>query len=218
MATRSLLAKNKFIFGIIVASFAVGVLLFACSTKPPTPSPEAQIQAAVAATLAAIPKATPYPLPTLAPVPTPFSMEGVFCEYGFCIGHPQDFYLLDQGATRQPPQPGTFGYGILFGYSQTLFIQMAWRTSDPNFDPQTMMRIILEETETLQGSLEAQLLGDLNVYYQPISTVTAALPFGGIAAWQCGGRDFSWKVYTPQDGMAPALMKQALEKFRCQSQ
>jgi hypothetical protein len=217
MTTRSFLIKNKLILFAQVASLVAGAILASCSTTP-TPSPDAQIRAAVAATLASIPSVTPYPIPTIAPSPTPYSLEGVFCEYGFCVGHPQDFYLIDQGATRQPPISNTYGYGILFGYSQTLFIQMAWTTSGPGFDPQLTMRYILEETETLQGSLDAQLIEKLNIFYQPITTVTASLPFGGIASWQCGGRDFAWKVYTPQDGMAPALLKQAIEKFRCQNQ
>jgi hypothetical protein len=217
MTTRNFWTKNKLFLLILTTFLATGVLLASCNTKP-MPSPEAQIQAAVAATLASIPSPTPYPVPTLAPSPTPYSLEGVFCEYGFCVGHPQDFFLIDQGATRRPPIANTYGYGILFGYSQTLFIQMAWTTSGPSFDPQKMMHFILEEQEALQGSLDAQLLGKINVYYQPITTVTASLPFGGIASWQCGGRDFAWKAYTPQDGMAPALLKQAIEKFRCQNQ
>lgn len=218
MATRSFWTKSKmFLLGL--ASFLVaGAILASCNTSP-TPSPDAQIRAAVAATLASIPTPSPFPTPTLAPSPTPFSLEGVFCEYGFCIGHPQGFYLMDQGATRQPPIPNAYGYGILFGYSQTLFTQIAWTTSGPSFDPQLTMRYILEEKDSMQGSLDAQLLGKLNVYYQPISTtVSTSLPFGGIASWQCGGRDFAWKVYTPQDGMAPALLKQAIERFRCQGQ
>jgi hypothetical protein len=211
MATRSF--WKKFVVTMLIAL----VTLSACGPTP-TANPQALIQAAVAGTLAAIPSQTPRPIPTEVPTPTPYSLEGIFCEYGFCIGHPQDFYLLDQGATRQPPVPNTYGYGILFGYSQTLFIQVAWTTSGPNFDPQVTMKYILEEKETLQGSLDAQLLGKLNVYYQPITTVSSALPFGGIASWQCGGRDFAWKVYTPQDGMAPTLLRQAIDRFRCQNQ
>jgi hypothetical protein len=217
MTTRNLIKKKKLLLFVPIVILIVSTILVSCNAKP-TPSPEAQIQAAVAATLASIPSPTPYPIPTTAPSPTPYSLEGIFCEYGFCIGHPQDFFLIDQGATKQPPIANTYGYGILFGYSQTLFIQMAWTTSGPSFDPQKMMHYILEEQEALQGNLDAQLLGKLNVYYQPITTVTASLPFGGIASWQCGGRDFAWKVYTPQDGMAPALLKQAIEKFRCQDQ
>lgn len=213
MATRNLRIENK----LLAANLAVALLLLvACSPKSPTPSPEMQIQAAVAATLAALPSATPYPVPTLAPVPTPYSLEGVFCEYGFCIGHPQDFSLMDQGATRVPPVASTYGYGILFGYSPSLFIQVAWTTSGPSFDPQTTMQLILEENETLQGNLEAQLIGALDVFYQPSNTITASLPFGGVATWQCGGRDFVWKVYLPQDGLAPGMLQQAAEKFRCQ--
>jgi len=216
MATR-IIFKKIFFFAFFTLLMIALLALTSCA-KAPTVSPEAQIQAAVAATLASIPKATPYPIPTTAPTVTPYSLEGVFCEYGFCIGHPQDFYLIDQGATKQPPIANTYGYGILFGYSQSLFIQVAWTTSGPNFDPQLTMKYILEEKETLQGSLDAKLLGKLNVYYQPITTISSALPFGGMAAWQCGGRDFAWKIYTPQDGMAPALLKQAIDRFRCQNQ
>ncbi len=193
-------------------------LLAACQLPQATPSPELQIQIAVASTLAAIPTNTPVPIPTAYPSPTPFSLDNLFCEYNFCIGHPPDVYLIDQGSTRQPPIASTYGYGILFGYGQSLFVQMAWTLSGPSFDPQTTMRFILEENEQMLGSMDAQLLGDLNVFYQPISTITASLPFGGIASWQCGGRDFVWKVYTPQDGVAQGLLRQALEQFRCEEQ
>jgi hypothetical protein len=186
----------------------------ACSAKA-TPSPQAQIDAAVAATLASIPTATAYPAPTQAPTPTPFSMDGVFCEYSFCLGHPADVYLIDDGARRSPPVPSGYNNGVLFGYTQTLFLQFTWRISDPNFDAQSAMKLVLEESESFQGNFDVQLVGALNVYYQPITTVTTVLPYGAIATWQCGGRDFIWKAYTPQDGMAPGLLKQTLEKFRC---
>jgi hypothetical protein len=209
---------KKFIFYNLVGLSLIALLTLTACGQTPTADPNAQIRAAVAATVASIPSATPYPIPTFAPTVTPYSLEGVFCEYGFCIGHPQDFYLIDQGATRQPPIANTYGYGILFGYSQTLFMQVTWTTSGPNFDPQLTMKYILEEKESLQGSLDAQLLGKLNVFYQPVTTVSSNLPYGGIASWQCGGRDFAWKVYTPQDGMAPALLRQAIDRFRCQNQ
>jgi hypothetical protein len=218
MITRNFIEFKPDIYFKCAIFFIMTALLITSCSLNPTPSPDAQIQAAVAATLASIPSPTPHPLPTTAPTPTPFSLEGVFCEYGFCIGHPQDFYLLDQGSTRQPPLASTYGYGIIFGYSQSLFVEMAWTTSGSSFDPQVTMRYILEEKESLQGNLDAQLMSRLNIFYQPITTVSTALPFGGIASWHCGGRDFAWKVYTPQDGMAPSLLKQALEKFRCQGQ
>jgi hypothetical protein len=200
---------------VLILIFTVSVALISCNANP-TPSVDAQIRAAVAATLASVPSPSPQPIPTIIPSPTRFSLEGVFCEYGFCIGHPKDLFLIDQGSTRQPPIPSTFGSGIIFGYSQTLFIEMAWTLSGSHYDPQQVMRLILEETENLQGNINAQLIDSRDVYFQSISTVTAALPFGGIASWQCGGRDFVWKVYTTQEGMASDLLKSSFEQFRCQ--
>lgn len=201
---------------LITTIFSAALILTACGGSP-TPSADAQIRAAVAATLSALPSASPYPSPMIFASATPFSIDNLFCEYGFCIGHPAELYLVDQGATRQPPLASVNGYGILFGYSQSLFIEIAWTTSNPNFDPQQTMQLILEEQENLQGSLQAQLYGKYNVYYQPITTITSSLPFGYIAAWQCGGRDFVWKAYAAQESQLPGLLNQAIEKFRCQA-
>jgi len=196
---------------VLIASLA----LAACA--PQGPDPQAQIGAAVAATLASIPTYTPYPTLTTAPTLTPLPLDGLFCEYGFCIGHPADVYLIDEGSTHNPPVPGVVTNGILFGYNLSLFMQLAWRVSDPNYDPQSAMKVVMEENQAFQGSLQPMLMGDLNVYYQPTSTVTDKLPFGGVATWQCGGRDFMWKVYTAQDNMAQGLLKQALARFRCKN-
>jgi hypothetical protein len=195
---------------ILIASIA----LVSCGVQK-TPDPKVQIDAAVAATLSSIPTYTPYPVPTPYPSPVPISLNGLFCEYRFCIGHPADIYLIDEGTTHRPPVAGAYSNGIVFGYNESLFMQLIWRVSDPNFDPQSAMQIIMLEGETFQGSLDAVLIGKFNVFYQPASTITTVLPFGGVAAWQCGGRDFIWKVYAPQDGMAQGLLKQSMEKFRC---
>ena len=199
----------------LIAAFIIILLLTSCNTPSiqPTPDPQTAIDEAVAATIAA---ATPYPIPTAYPSPTLIPLVGTFCEYGFCIGHPVEMVLVDEGATHKPPNPGTQSKGILYGYSETLFIQLNWQISDPNFNPQSAMALILEETQALQGNLDVLLIGKLNVYYQPSSTITPVLPYGAVATWQCGGRDFIWKVYTPQDGMAQDILKQSLERFRCE--
>jgi len=192
----------------------ISLLLASCGALA-APDPQPQIDAAVAATLSSIPTYTPYPIPTPIPSPTRVPLDGLFCEYGFCIGHPADLALVDEGVMSKPPVPGSLKNGILFGYTETLFMQLNWQVSDPNFNPQTAMKLILEESQTLQGNLDVLLVGNMNVYYQPTTTITPLLPFGGVAVWQCGGRDFIWKVYTPQDGMAQSLLKQSLERFRC---
>lgn len=176
----------------------------------------ARIQAAVAATLAQI--SSPTPEPTSAePPPTPLALEGIFCEYGFCIGHPAEIYLVDASTIRNPAAPSTRAYGILFGFSPSLFLQTVWTTSGPAFDYAVTQRYILEEKDALLGGVDVQLVRNLNVYTQAIGpTASDILPFGAVAVWQCGGRDFAWKVYTPQDGMAAALLAQALQRFRCE--
>jgi hypothetical protein len=203
------------VLGII---FITSIVLVSCGPqKTPGPDPQAQIRAAVAATLAWIPTTTPYPIPTEFPSPTPVPLDGLFCEYGFCIGHPADIYLIDDGVRRNPPVASAATNGILFGYNQSLFMQLIWRVSDPNYDPQSAMKLIMTGSETVQGNLEPILIGKFNVFYQSTTTVSAVLPFGGVASWQCGGRDFVWKVYAPQDGMAQGLVKQAVERFRCKN-
>lgn len=193
------------------------ILLWVVSCTAPTPDPQAQVRIAVSATLAAMPSATPAPIPTPYPTYTPVSLANLFCSYRFCIGHPQDVYLIDQGARRNPPIPSTYDYGVLFSYSASLFLQMAWTLSGPSFDPQGVMRLILDPAEQLQGGMQTIVLPTLNVFYQPITVSNqSVLPFGGMAAWQCGRRDFVWKAYTPQDGMALELLKEALGRFRCE--
>ena len=71
-------------------ALAIFSLLLASCGGPETPDPQAQIDAAVAATIFSIPTYTPYPVPTPVPIPTKFALAGLFCEYGFCIGHPTD--------------------------------------------------------------------------------------------------------------------------------
>lgn len=209
--------KKRYYF---TALAIISLLLASCNmpNSQPEIDPQAQVNAAVVATIAAIPTYTPYPRPTPAASPTLAQLGGLFCEYGFCIGHPTDMVLFDEGGTHKPPAPGSQSNGILYGYnnSLTLFMQLNWQISGTDFNPQSIMALILEETQTLQGNLDVLLIGNLNVYYQPTTTVTPVLPYGGVAVWQCGGRDFIWKVYTPEDGMGQGVLKQALERFRCE--
>ncbi|NUQ59168.1 MAG: hypothetical protein HUU12_07295 [Anaerolineales bacterium] len=101
-------------------------LTVACSPKA-TPDPNAQIQRAVAATLAALPTATRAAPPTPFPSPTPFSLAGLFCEYQFCIGHPIDVSFFDISAQKNPASPSTYSQGLLAAFNGNLFIQVIWQ-------------------------------------------------------------------------------------------
>src|SRR5574341_218883 len=95
--------------------------------------------------------------------------------------------------TPYPPQP-TQTPASLAG----LFIEVLWQDAPGVSDPQFMIELILDDrVDTRSGDLNPLLIGDLNVLYVPIATsATPLLPYGGAAAWTCGGRAFAWKAYT----------------------
>src|SRR5215216_500649 len=194
--------------------FLFVLIVTACGPKP---DPEAQIRQIVAATLAAIPKATASPPPTSIPIPTatPFDLAGLFCEYQFCIGHPVEITFYDVSAVNSnQATPSTYQTGLMAAYSGTLLLQLIWQFSPGTSDPRFLLDLILEDgLDTGVGTPEVKLIRDMNVVYTPITTTaTTVLPFGGAAAWTCGDRVFAWKVYTPDETSPPSLFDEALRR------
>lgn len=198
-------------FGLILLALS----LSACG--PRRPSQEILIRQAVAATLASIPTPTRASIPTPLPSPTPFSLAGLFCEYQFCIGHPQDMAFFDVSAQRNPGAPSTYGQGILAAYNANLFIQILWQTAPGTGDARFLMDLILDQQyDTRTAEPAASMIRDMNTLYAPITTkATPVLPYGAVAAWNCGDRAFAWKVYTPDTDTAQALFSDAINRFVC---
>ena len=199
---------------------AISIFLAACAPKISLPDPNAQIRQAVAATLASIPAATPCPTFTPYPIPTASNLNGLFCEYGFCIGHPPEMAFYDVVAKQNPNSPAasTYENGILAAHNNSLFIQIIWQHAPGATDPIFLMDLILEDgLDAPTGTYGLRLIHDMNVLSSPITTTASPLlPFGGVAGWVCGDRAFAWKVYAPQDGTAETLLQEALAKFRCE--
>ena len=189
------------------------LIVTACAPKS---DPNAQIQQAVAATVAALPIATSNPIPTPYPLPTPFDLKGLFCEYQFCIGHPIDMAFFDVSAQNNPASPSTYSQGLIAAFNGNLFIQLMWQLAPGTSDPQSMLDLILDDVDTRVGTLDVKLIRNMNLVYTPITTTaTPVLPFGAAGAWVCGDRTFAWKVYSPQAESAQGLFDAALERFRC---
>jgi hypothetical protein len=199
------------------------ILLFivtACGrrTSPPTPNPNTVIGQAIAATLSAVPPPTSRPLSTPFPSPTAFDLNGLFCEYQFCIGHPVDMALYDVSAvTSNQGTPSTYQTGLMAAYSSSLVIQVMWQFAPGSADPTFLLNLIIEDgLDTPVGTQEVKLVRDMNVIYTRINTnVSPVLPFGAAAAWTCGDRVFAWKVYTPDEASAATLFENALARFTC---
>lgn len=190
-------------------------IVTACSF--PRANPNAEIQQAVAATLATIPTVAAPPVSTPFPSPTPFDLTGLFCEYQFCIGHPSDMAFYDVSAQQNLGTPSSYAQGLIAAFNATLFIQMVWQLSPGAADPQFMLEVILDPgLDTRVGTLEVKLIRDMNVIYTPITNnTTPLLPFGGAAAWICGDRAFAWKVYTPDEQSPPAVFENSFNRFIC---
>jgi hypothetical protein len=201
--------------------YLIFMLLFivtACGRR--TPDPNILIDQAVAATLAAMPRPTEISIPvsTPFPTPTPFNLNGLFCEYQFCIGHPADMAFYDVSAvTSNQGSPSTYQTGLMAAYSSSLVLQLMWQFSPGTADPSFLLDLIIQEgIDTRVGSQEVKLIRDMNVVYTPITTTaTPFLPFGGAAAWTCGERVFAWKAYTPDEASAVTLFENALARFNC---
>lgn len=197
-------------------SILILFLVMGCTPKA-TPDPNAQIQRAVAATLAALPTATRAAPPTPFPSPTPFSLAGLFCEYQFCIGHPIDVSFFDISAQKNPASPSTYSQGLLAAFNGNLFIQVIWQIAPGVSDPKFLLDTMLDDAlDTPANSLDVFLIRNMNVMYDDIATTASpALPFGGAGAWTCGDRAFAWKVYAPQDGTSRGMFDEALARFTC---
>src|SRR5215216_3319904 len=181
-------------------------------------SPSLPIDDAIATTLASLVTNTPLaPRATVVPTATPFDLKGLFCEYQFCIGHPQDMAFYDVNAQQNIGSPSTYSAGILASYNANLFTQVMWQISPGAADPTFLLNLILDQqTDASAGSQEVKMIRDMNVIYTPItSTASPSLPHGGAAAWTCGDRVFAWKVYTPDETSAPGLFEEALRRFNC---
>jgi hypothetical protein len=194
-----------------------GVLFTAaCGSNAPSPD---LVRIAVESTLHALPPSTRVPPTLIVPTPTPITLTGLYCEYQFCIGHPPDMAFYDVSAAQNQKAPSTISQGILASYNANLFLLVMWQAAPGSNDAQFMLDPILQYgADTRNGSVQPKLAGDLDVYYVPITPSAGAastLPFGGAAAWMCGGRAFAWKAYTAQAELAASLLADSLAKFRC---
>ena len=194
------------------------LIVTACGRR--TQDPNILIDQAVAATLSAMPRPTSVsaPIPTFFPSPTPFDLNGLFCEYQFCIGHPADMAFYDvSAATSNQGTPSTYQIGLMASYSGGLVLQFMWQYSPGTSDPSFLLDLIIEDgIDTTAGTPEVKLMREMNVAYAPITTTaTPVLPFGAAAAWTCGDRTFAWKVYTADQASAQGLFESAFARFTC---
>ena len=136
------------------------IILTACAPKS---NPDVQIQVAVMQTVAAIPTNTAPPISTPYLTPTVVDLRGLFCEYQFCVGHPVDMSFFDVSAQSNPGSPSSYSQGLVATFNGNLFIQLIWQLSPGSADPQFMIDLILDDTDTRVGNLDVKLIRNMNV-------------------------------------------------------
>lgn len=205
-------AYNRAMLKKITPILLLLFILAAC--KPKATAPTTSVEDAVASILTAQPQptiqATYTPYPTFTPAAP--ALEGLFCEYQFCVGHPADTALFDVNTAEDP---SSYSDGILAAYSVDYFNLFIWQFNNGSDDPQFMLDLVMDaNVDTRVGTLDVKLLGDITAFYTPITNITS-VPNGGAAAWVCGDRAFGWKAYTGNAELAYSLFEEAVRKFRC---
>jgi len=191
------------------------VILAGCRPKQ-QPDLAQEITDAVVGTLSALPSPTPMPISTASPTQT---LAGLFCEYEFCIGHPNDVPLFDAKRESSAAEFSAYGAGRVAGYRENLFMIVAWVGSTGAWDPGGSMKVVQDEFgSAANGDYKIDLIGRLNVGYQPVAPPANSVFNSGLSAtWRCGDRDFVWMAFATQDGDPLALLTEALARFRCEN-
>lgn len=201
---------------IVLLAFTA-VLYAGCGRQAPVP--QAVIQYAVHETMQALTTSTPQPFPSPNPSVTAVPLQGIFCEYEFCIGHPKGLALFDVVAKQNPSSPEVSQYeaGKLATYGSTIFIQLVWKTAPANSEPEHLLDLVIDDSVDMRsGQPEALTVTSSSASIVPLETnATELLPYGVAAAWVCGGRGFVWKAYSNQAKFPRQLMVEALQVFRC---
>ncbi|MEZ0395066.1 MAG: hypothetical protein ABWK53_01340 [Anaerolineales bacterium] len=194
------------------------LLLSACrsQTAAPASPPIDVVGTSVAAALTSVPPQPTFtPYPTYTPYPTP-DLSGLFCEYEFCIGHPDGVPFFDLEVVNDYlTHRSSYEQGILIGFSDSVYIFFAWSRLYGDYDPNVMLTTVLLADTPQETRLTADFGGRAVTYVALASTPSTILPQGLAAAWQCGDRQFGWKAYTNQQAQALDLLNQALARFRC---
>ena len=204
------------IFGT-VSLLAVIIALSACKPAHTVAPSVDMVGTSVSAALTAIPPrpaSTPYPTYTLYPTP---DLSGLFCEYQFCISHPPDMPFFDLEVANQVfTDHSSYAQGNLIGFNQQIYIFVVWSQLTGEFDPNGMMPLVLIGDQT-DGVLLTEDIQGRPVSYSLLTSTPSPdmLPNGLAAVWQCGDREFGWKIYTTQDGQGNDFLRQAMSQFTC---
>lgn len=196
-------------------------VLTACRPAAATPDWQTAVQHGVSATLTALPAPTltapeSSPCPTLMPTPH-VDLHNRFCEYDFCLGHPAETYFFDALMVKDTRSASNYVYGVLMTYQPNFFMQFNWSLLSGEPDPYEMLAVTAGDDVIDLNALDVQQIEGWVVTMAPVLKTASpdTLPYGLVASWTCGDREFGWKVYTTADNQISGLLQTTLSRFDC---
>lgn len=201
------------------------------------------IAASAEETVAALPTATPYPTstpyptftpfpdlptatpyPTLTPYPTPTAistnLEGLYCNFDFCIGYPQDPIAAIPDYARSfideiVGDLNTFEEGGYSWLTNDVLIFMNWYVQRTDSPKEHVENALDDPDYTDVGVVTEATINNLEVAYAPYQATDSTVPYRLFTVWRCGDRLFSYSIRSEEDVDLMPLLEKALNRFTC---
>jgi hypothetical protein len=93
-------------------------------------------------------------------------ITGLFCEYGFCIGHSTSVYLKDPKSLDEIDEWSDYRSGVLVGVGDSSMMFVKWLiSSKAEWDAPRKAEDILRADHQPTGNVNEEMIGDLKVAY-----------------------------------------------------
>lgn len=169
------------------------------------------------------PKAQPAPTYTPYPTYTPFpeqkpvitDIDDLYCDFGFCIGHPTGAYLTDVDA---PDEWSEYESGVLIGVNTTgSWMGMDWeKVGKSEWQLEEQALDVANNLGEAQGDARIETVGNFDVaLVSSFDSEDEDLPYGSNAAWHCGDRGFRASVFAKSESLPEVLLLEAIARFTC---
>ena len=178
------------------------------STPYPTPTP--------------FPEPSPYPTFTPFPTPTPAaaSLENLYCNFGFCIGYPQDpflsvpeyavDFLQDIGGEINDIDEG--GYDWL---TEDVIVYLDWYARLSGSLRERVENALDDPDFSDVGQVTEATINNIDVAYAPYKANDSSLPYRLFSAWRCGDRLFTYSIRSENDVDLMPVLERAVTSFVC---
>ena len=205
----------------------------------------AQVASSVIETVEAVPTVTPYPTLTPFPEPTPYptftplptstpfptftplptstpvttDLDGLYCNFGFCVGYPQEPNVaIPNYATdfldEIVGELNTVEEGGYVWLTDDVLVFLHWYVRSGS--PKDRVENALDDPDyTDVGEVIETTINDIEVAYAPYQAVESVVPYRLFSVWRCGDRLFYYSIRSEEDIDLTPVLESAISSFVC---